>query len=164
MFRHRARAFSLVDLCVLLFLIALIVAASVRANHAANGSNARVKCGSNLRQIGQAIQIYANENRGAFPRATFDRAVEPVPTQYTGVNATDPFGPGGPEPNDVSAPLFLLLRVVDITPEVFVCPSSDGNTLFGKVRAALTSPAGRTCRTGTRTPTPAPRPGRWVGS
>jgi prepilin-type processing-associated H-X9-DG protein len=36
-------------------------------NHSRGDGPGRMKCASNLRQIGQAVQMYANENRGAFP-------------------------------------------------------------------------------------------------
>ena len=39
-----------------------------------------------------------------------------------GTTAVDPFALAGL--NDVGAALFLLIRTQDITPEVFVCPSS----------------------------------------
>src|SRR4051812_6388952 len=38
----------------------------------------RVKCASNLRQLGQAMLLYSNENRNAFPRTTFDAAKPPT--------------------------------------------------------------------------------------
>lgn len=66
---------SIVLACVLgLGLIACVCMASIlipslgRAREAAH----RVKCASNLRQIGQGIQLYANEHRGEFPD-TFER-------------------------------------------------------------------------------------------
>lgn len=44
-------------------LIAILLPSLNRAREQAN----RIKCASNLRQVGQAIQIYANENKGQFP-------------------------------------------------------------------------------------------------
>lgn len=128
-----SRAFTLRELLVLLFLASLLPISFAQLTQRSREQANRIKCASNLRQIGQAILIYANENRGAFPRTLFDMADEPVPTEYTGANAADPFGPGGPAPNDVTAALFLLLRTGDITPEVFVCPVSDADKLMGDV-------------------------------
>jgi prepilin-type N-terminal cleavage/methylation domain-containing protein len=96
------------------------------------GSN-RVKCASNLRQIGQAILLYANENKGAYPQTIYvpDQAPTAQDDPENGGTPRNPFATTGPEAsphrrdNDVAAALFLLIRTQDITPEVFVCPSSN---------------------------------------
>jgi prepilin-type processing-associated H-X9-DG protein len=88
----------------------------------------RVKCASNLRQIGQAMTLYANDNGCAYPRTVYAPAVQVTPTWGTGASSANPFGPGGPQPNDVSAAIFLLVRTQDITVELFVCPSSNAET------------------------------------
>src|SRR5438876_5940428 len=101
-----------------------------------NETSNRVKCASNLRQIGQAVLLYSNENRGAYPRTVAaPAAAAQTPTWGTPYQATptstasDPFlgagGTGRPNDNDVTAALFLLLRTQDITSEVFTCPSSN---------------------------------------
>jgi hypothetical protein len=87
----------------------------------------RVRCASNLRMIGQAILLYSNENRGAFPRTLAD-INNPMPTWATPYEADPKLGPQGqaddqssaflakkskvvPSPNDVSAALFLLRKI-----------------------------------------------------
>src|SRR4051812_45672391 len=49
----------------------------------------RVKCASNLRMIGQALLLYANENRGAYPRTIADNIKNPMPTWGTPYEGTD---------------------------------------------------------------------------
>jgi type II secretory pathway pseudopilin PulG len=113
------------DLLVVLLIVCLLSGVVIsgplgRAREVAN----RVKCGSNLRQIGQAIMLYANENKGAYPRTMY-KVGDPV-TQYTGVDCKNPFeGDARPKNNDVTAALFLLLRTQDITAACFICPSTD---------------------------------------
>lgn len=116
--------FTLSDVVVLVFLASLIVLAHAHTGGRAREQANRIKCAMNLRQIGQAMHLYAGANGGAFPRTVFDGTPNPVPTEYTGANAPNPFGPGGPGPNDVTAPLFLLLRTTDITSDAFVCPTA----------------------------------------
>ena len=48
----------------------------------------------------------------------------PKPTAYTHPQAKNPFADDGPDVNDVTAALFLLLRTQDITSDVFICPST----------------------------------------
>jgi prepilin-type processing-associated H-X9-DG protein len=91
----------------------------------ASAASDRKTCFDNLRQIGQAMQMYANENRGSFPRTVYQVGNgSPTPVAYTAPTARDPFGPGGPAPNDVTAALFLLLRTQDISSKYFVCPAA----------------------------------------
>jgi prepilin-type processing-associated H-X9-DG protein len=101
-----------------------------RAREQAN----RIKCASNLRQIGLGIQMYANENKGAFPRTYFDAATDPaVIADTTGFNTSASFG--SPQPvgvDNVCSSFFLVLKSQDLTSEVFICPSSQGERdLFG---------------------------------
>ena len=119
------RGFTLVELLVVLLMIVLAVSILLPGIERTRHRGGRLKCPSNLRQIGQAIQMYANDHKGHFPRAVYD-GVGGAPTEYTAPLAPHPFLGGGPGPNDVTAALFLLVRTQDLTPEVFVCPSVDG--------------------------------------
>ena len=110
------RGLTLTDVVIVIAMLALIAPIVFRAGRE---TTERVRCGSNLRQIGQAMLVYANSNKGSYPRTTYQR--ETPPTQYTGVQAPNPFGPGGPAPNDVTAAMFLLLRTQNIEPTVFIC-------------------------------------------
>ena len=133
------RGVTLLDLIVVLVLLpVLLLTASCwrRTNH---GSSNRVKCASNLRQIGQAILLYSNENGGAYPRTTAGTGETITPVWGTGITSSKPFEDGGPQPNDVTAAMFLLLRTQDITSEVFTCPSSNAekDTFGGGANAAI---------------------------
>ena len=66
--RHRMRpvtwAIAAVIVTLLLFLLSNIVTSDRGHDYAAAN---RVKCGSNLRLIGQALMLYANKNQGRYP-------------------------------------------------------------------------------------------------
>lgn len=85
----------------------------------------KIKCASNLRQIALAMKMYTNNERGnAYPRTRYDPATADRPTAFTRPAATQPFADDGPEANDVTAAVYLILRTQEITPDVFVCPVS----------------------------------------
>ena len=120
---QKRRALTLTELIILLVMLALLAPAVLRSSSRSREIANRVKCGSNLRMIGTGILLYANENKGNYPRTMYKP--DAPPTQYTGVHAANPFGPGGPAFNDVTAALFLLMRTQEIESERFVCPTTD---------------------------------------
>lgn len=118
---HPARAgFTLMDLLILLVAVALCGGTGFVVTARTRESADRIKCASNLRQIGQALLLYSNENNNVYPRTRHDPA-DPAARVFTAAAAKNPFAPGGPGPNDVTAAMFLLLRTQDITPAVFIC-------------------------------------------
>jgi prepilin-type processing-associated H-X9-DG protein len=123
------RGFSLTDLlaALVMLVVAIFFCMAARAN--LDTRQNRIKCMSNLRQIGQALLLYSNDNRGPYPRTKYDRSTADQPTVYTGVDSTDPFSGSGVQANDVSAAFYLLLRTEDVTSQVFICPAT-GNRAF----------------------------------
>ena len=135
----RRKGFTLVELLVVIGIIALLISILLPSLNRARETANRVKCGSNMRQIGQAILLYANENKGNYPRTRYIPGTG-ITTQVTGTydtvnnaNPRDPFIDSQTD-NDVIKAIFLLIRTQDITPEVFVCPSSnDEKDTYGTV-------------------------------
>jgi len=123
-FNRRGRTgFTLVELLVVIGIIALLISILLPALNAAKERANRVKCASNLKQIGMGMMLYANDNKGAYPRVRYTPGT--ALAYFTGEAALDPFLTTGPKVNDVTAALFLLIRTADLNPEVFVCPSSN---------------------------------------
>jgi prepilin-type N-terminal cleavage/methylation domain-containing protein len=127
--RLQSKGFTLVELLVVIGIIALLISILLPSLSKAREAANKVKCGSNLKQIGQGLLLYANENNGNYPRTYYATATANVITNNQGANMANPFAaaptasPVGN--NNVGAAIFLLLRTQELTSAVFTCPSSN---------------------------------------
>ncbi|HLH52514.1 MAG TPA: type II secretion system protein [Verrucomicrobiae bacterium] len=104
-------AFTLIELLVVIGIIGVLTALLMPAFSRAKGKALDTKCISNLRQIGIALSIYADENQGRLPYA------ERLPTQ--------PVNPTNVYPRIVD----VLSNNVAGTKQIFHCPR-DGQKFF----------------------------------
>jgi prepilin-type processing-associated H-X9-DG protein len=124
-------AFTLLELLVVIFLVIILAAVFIPMAMRERVGSYRVRCASNLKQIGLAIQLYGNENKGAYPRTGYVPGATLSFSNDTtdGSSPRDPFGdkglPGKVADNDMTAAIFLLIRTQEINAEVFVCENSD---------------------------------------
>ena len=67
--RSKRRAFTLVELLIVIGIISLLIGILVPALNQAKKSSENVKCLSNLRQLGSAAQLHSNEFNSRIPPA-----------------------------------------------------------------------------------------------
>lgn len=63
----RCGGFTLVELLTVSAIMSLLIAMLLPALSGARRSARRLECANNIRQIGIALQVYANDNRGRYP-------------------------------------------------------------------------------------------------
>jgi prepilin-type processing-associated H-X9-DG protein len=132
MHRHR-RGLTLTDVVVSLAICVVLAAMGCSGLSGPRQQANRVKCANNLRQIGLAALMYANGEvrTSSYPRTYFDTSSPKLIVDTTGYGKRESFDAAATGANNVPASFYLILKTQDITPDVFICPSTTGTRGFG---------------------------------
>jgi prepilin-type N-terminal cleavage/methylation domain-containing protein len=117
-------AFTLIELLVVIAILALLAGLLLPALVTAKNSGRRAACLSNLRQVGLAIQAYAQDHEGRMPYGPvappFSHPADFYPSTGAPTSLLSLRGSGAP----VGLGLMLKAELAQ-TPKVMFCPGSD---------------------------------------
>jgi prepilin-type N-terminal cleavage/methylation domain-containing protein/prepilin-type processing-associated H-X9-DG protein len=108
--RKRLHGFTLVELLVVVSLIVLLIAMLLPAVGRARDAARTAACAANMRQVYMGLSMYAADNRGLVPPASFQE-LNPPYTWRTWVNPLLTYLPS------------TMTRSIVAMPKVFICPS-----------------------------------------
>jgi prepilin-type N-terminal cleavage/methylation domain-containing protein len=115
--RRGTRGFTLVELLVVIGIIALLISILLPALNRARESANRIKCLSNIRQLGVGFAMYANQNKGKLPPHCASRStVQPMDWVYWQTLPTK---------RNVDESVVLRMLGTPVNQDVMRCPSFD---------------------------------------
>ena len=124
----RSRAFTLIELLVVIAIIALLISILLPSLSRARELSKRTVCSANLRGIGQAFYLYAQDDPGVFPAIAATTTLAPSTASdgqmqifFPADRTTEPSTTGIPSP---TVDMWSVVKSNNSTPKQFICPST----------------------------------------
>lgn len=128
----KKKGFTLIELLVVIAIIAMLLAILMPALNKVKKIAQRVVCGTNLKGLGTAQSVYANDYEDQFAKqggsvvtlnwGRFTGSFDDTARKWTGASTMLTIG----------ASLYLLVREADVSPKSFVCGASGQTAYDGK--------------------------------
>jgi len=145
----KAPSYTRNDVVVGILCVVLIVMTAGAVSKSRSKLTLRRRCAMNLSGLGKAMLIYANDYEDELPKAGMRNGNQWVPRlpnwagrnrwEACGVNPGDSTGMGKVT---TTSSLYLLVKYVEVTPKLFVCPAEPGTTPFSLAKVPEELPEG----------------------
>ena len=132
--RDKSKKLGPVEVLVLVIVCLLVVAIFTPAGLKLRFYALRYQCKKNLSEIGKAMLAYANDYDGDFPRSGGRNSLwAPTIPDWKAANRYIAYGlsqDGTGGQGNISSCFYLLVKYMNASPKIFVCPSDAGTTEF----------------------------------
>lgn len=135
----KKKGFTLIELLVVIAIIAMLLAILMPALNKVKKIAQRVICGTNLKGLGNAQMVYANDyddefavQGGGWGAGGKGPTWSTVPMTSGWHKSYSQVDPTARAEITVGASLYLLVREADVSPKSFVCPAGGESEFTGK--------------------------------
>ncbi|EIQ00537.1 prepilin-type N-terminal cleavage/methylation domain-containing protein [Opitutaceae bacterium TAV1] len=129
--KHNATAFTLIELLTVIAIIGILAAIIIPTVGKVRESARTATCLSNMRQLANAMQLYANDNKGILPPADTGSWPDNYVAKLSGAGTT----PKGPDYVGTQGNVFDISKGVQT---IFLCQSNIRSVASPRTNAATT--------------------------